>query len=62
MDHKTQLQIRAAGITQAVISSGAKPDLWKDRIEYGLRLSQYFAERLANTKPAPRAPALKENI
>ena len=62
MDNKTQCAIRAAGVTQAVISSGVDPTKWKDRIEYGLRLSQYFAERLANTKPAPRAPALKENI
>jgi len=60
MDNKTQCAIRAAGVTQAVISSGVDPTKWKDRIEYGLRLSNYFAARLNKQKTA--APPLKENI
>lgn len=52
MDKKTQNHIRAAGIVQAVIASGADPSEWPKRAQYGLRLANYFAARLNGEKPA----------
>lgn len=46
MDKKTQCQIRAAGIVQAVIASGAPPQQWAKLTQHGLRMSNYFAAKL----------------
>jgi hypothetical protein len=54
-DHR----IRAAGVTQAVIASGAPVKDWDRLIRHGLRTSNYFASVLAGNKPVK--PEFKES-
>lgn len=42
--------IRAAGMVQAVIGSGAPMPEWTREINHGLNLSNYFANKLAGIK------------
>lgn len=43
--------IKAAGITQSVIASGAPMDEWVSRSLFGMRVSIYLANRLQGKKP-----------
>lgn len=56
-------RIRAAGVVQAVIASGAPVEEWDIRSAYGLSLVSYMAGRLMKQRPpAPAIPSvLKEN-
>jgi hypothetical protein len=47
-----ECEIRAAGMVQAVIASGADPSEWEERTRYGLRLAMAFAHRLNGKKAA----------
>jgi hypothetical protein len=50
-------RIRAAGVVQSVISSGAPPDEWMVRSQYGLRCVNYWAQRLLGGRPdLPKKP------
>lgn len=51
--------IRAAGVTQAVIASGAPIEEWPARVQYGLNLSNCFAFRLAGAKDRKPPPVPK---
>lgn len=62
MDKATQNQIRAAGIVQAVIASGAPPEQWAKLTAHGLKMSKAFAERLGGAKsPFPKWTPIKES-
>ena len=50
--------IKAAGITQSVIASGAPMDEWVSRSLYGMRVSMYVAERLRTKNPTMKRPRL----
>jgi hypothetical protein len=51
-------RIRAAGVVQAVISSGAPVNEWMTRSQYGLRAVNYWAQRLLGGRPdLPKVPA-----
>jgi hypothetical protein len=57
-------RIRAAGVVQSVIASGAPAEEWAIRAAYGLSLVSYMAGRLLKTEglKAPTIPAqLKES-
>ncbi len=43
-------RIRAAGVVQAVIASGAPVEEWQARASYGLRLVNHWAARLLKKK------------
>lgn len=50
-------RIRAAGVVQSVIASGADPDEWMTRSQYGLRVVNYWAQRLMGDRPKlPKMP------
>ncbi len=50
-------RIRAAGVVQSVIASGAPAEEWHARSLYGLRLVNNLAYRLAGSKkPLPDVP------
>lgn len=52
-----EARIRAAGVVQAVISSGAPAEEWTVRTLFGLRVVNYAAARLQQQKPeAPKVP------
>ena len=52
-----EARIRAAGVVQAVIASGAPIEEWNIKARYGLRLVNYLAARLQGQKPeAPTPP------
>jgi hypothetical protein len=53
-------QIRAAGMTQAVIASGADVEDWPTLIGYGLNLSRYFAGRIM--KENVKLPAVPKSL
>ncbi len=57
-----EFQIRAAGMVQAVIGSGADPVEWETLTRYGLNLSTYFAATLQGKMGAalPRLPMRKK--
>ena len=61
-----EARIRAAGIVQSVISSGADITEWHDRSVYGLALTSHLANRLmkSDNKPQPSIPQSlqKENV
>ena len=51
-------RIRAAGVVQAVINSGAPAEEWISRALYGMRVVNYVTARLNNKKPEPpKVPA-----
>ena len=43
--------IKAAGITQSVIASGAEPKDWVRLSMFGMRVSIYLAARMQGKKP-----------
>ncbi len=54
-------RIRAAGVVQAVITSGAPVEEWVDLAKYGMRVVNYMAAGLNGAKPkAPKVPAVLE--
>lgn len=56
-DKETVAQMRAAGVVQAVIASGADPKEWRIRAAYGKALINWMANRsLGNKVDAPALP------
>lgn len=49
-------RIRAAGVLQSVIASGAPMDDWVRRSKYGLRVVNYLTRGLLGEKPAVPQP------
>ena len=57
--------IKAAGITQSVIASGAPMNEWVQRSLFGMRVSMYLAARMQGKKPVRpscRGVQFKETI
>lgn len=59
MDKSKENRIRAAGIVQSVIASGASEEDWVRMSKYGMRVSIYLAAVLGGKKPT--VPVYKES-
>ena len=61
---ETQCRIRAAGLVQSVIASGAPIEEWRSRSIYGLTLTSHLTSKLMKQdSPEPKIPMslMKEN-
>jgi hypothetical protein len=55
-------RIRAAGVVQAVIASGAPVGEWGARTRYGLRQVNYWAAVLMKQPPKGGVPAVPKEL
>ncbi len=57
MDSSRENRIRAQGVVQAVIASGAPADEWASRARFAMRVVNYMAAGLDKKKPKePKVP------